>query len=107
MLFAKSRLNSFKVQNGLQAQSENVKVFNRKYERHEKMPVNTVNQSVSHYNKKFKNTVISQVVLSFHLVIVTARRLYLKNVFIKRTRIESFVFFDPSSFRVRELEPCE
>jgi hypothetical protein len=36
MLFAKSMLNSFKVQNRLQAQSKQVKVYERKYESYEK-----------------------------------------------------------------------
>ncbi len=54
-------LNSFKVQNRFQAQSEQVKVFKRKYESYEKMPINTINQSVSQYNKKVMNGFLTLV----------------------------------------------
>ncbi len=50
-------LNSSKVQNRLQAQSEDVSIFRRKYESNEKMLVNAVNQSMSQYNKKNSKTV--------------------------------------------------
>ncbi len=65
MLFAKSKPNEFKVQNRLQAQSEHVKVFKRKYESYEWIPCNTFNQSVTRYNKKFKNSVKNLMVVSF------------------------------------------
>ncbi len=41
-------INSFKVQ----AQSKQVKIVKIKLKSYEKMPVNTVNQSFSQYNKK-------------------------------------------------------
>ncbi len=45
-------LNSSKVQNRFKAQSEDVKVFKRKYKSYEKIPVIIINQPVSQNNKK-------------------------------------------------------
>jgi hypothetical protein len=53
-------LNSFKVQNRLQAKSEAVKVFMRKYESYEKIPVNTIFDEKFAKHQPIQNTCFNE-----------------------------------------------